>query len=297
MTLDKIKNAGYIGIKKMLISLGMDNSPDFLIIGAQKAGTVSLKYYLDQHPLLRSARKEVSFFSNNNYFKGLDYYRQFFPIRFSRKYKIFEKTPEYIFIPETAERIHKFNENIKLILLLRNPVDRAYSEWNHFIKYYNRTDGHDKDRLIVGLIEKYGSDGSMKMREFLNADMYMNFNDYINEEISSIKRGEFRYAPSFVRRGMYAEQIKNYYRFFPKEQLLIIESSELKKNKLETLDIITDFLEIPRFDFKSVDLKDAHRSEYGGKRMDEVSRDILREFYDPYNEDLFRLLGKRYDWG
>ena len=292
----RIKNIVYSTVKSFLIKFGMNNLPDFLIIGAQKAGTVALKYYLDQHPQLRSASKEVSFFSNNNYYKGYDHYKVFFPLRFSKKVKLFEKTPEYIFIPWTAERIYKYNKNIKMILILRDPVDRAYSEWNHFIKYYNNNEGYDRNKLIDDYISRYGLKRSKKMIDFLTAKSYITFNDYIKEEIETINRNEFRIAPNFVRRGMYSEQIKRYYKLFPKSQLLIIESSELRKNKKVVLNMITDFLKISRFDYDRIDLQDAHKSKYNDNKIDNESKMILKIFYKPYNEDLYALLEKRYDW-
>src|SRR4051812_46716716 len=105
-------------------------SPDFIIIGVQKGGTSSLFEYLKQHPNIKtSVVKEVHYY-DSDYKKGMKWYRSFFPLNEKNKKIIYgEASPYYFFHPLVPERIYKDNPNIKLILLLRDPVDRAYSHY------------------------------------------------------------------------------------------------------------------------------------------------------------------------
>jgi len=107
--------------------------PDLIIIGAKRCGTTSLYQYLGEHPCIsRSTKDNVGFF-NNNFELGLDYYRSFFPVKPRNKCKkhiTFEVTTSYIQESKTAKRIFKTLPKVKLLAMVRNPVDRAYSEYN-----------------------------------------------------------------------------------------------------------------------------------------------------------------------
>ncbi|HEY9295730.1 MAG TPA: sulfotransferase domain-containing protein, partial [Phormidium sp.] len=107
--------------------------PDFIIIGAQKCGTTSLYEYLIQHPqILAASKKEVHFF-DLNFAKGVDWYRQQFkPV--SQKSITGEASPYYIFHPLVPQRIYQLFPQVKLIVLLRNPVERAISHYYHEVR-------------------------------------------------------------------------------------------------------------------------------------------------------------------
>jgi hypothetical protein len=108
------------------------HAPDFIIIGAQKSGTSSLHYYLDQHPdFCASSEKELHYFNRHVHFgKPLAEYEANF--RSFRKKKHFESTPAYIYHPGALDLIKKTYPEIKLIAVLRDPVKRSYSAWNHY---------------------------------------------------------------------------------------------------------------------------------------------------------------------
>ncbi|MDX1620818.1 MAG: sulfotransferase [Nitriliruptorales bacterium] len=104
--------------------------PDFLIVGAQRAGTTSLFNYLSASPdIYPSAVKEIHFF-DNNYAKGRLWYRSFFPLgaRSSTK-RTGEATPYLLFHPSAPDRVEAVIPDVHVIVLLRNPVDRAYSHY------------------------------------------------------------------------------------------------------------------------------------------------------------------------
>ena len=104
-----------------------DQLPDFIIIGAQRCGTSSLYRYLSKHPdVTLNKIKEVHYFSTR-FFMGLEWYKTHFP----KKGFTGEGSPYYFFHPLSPQRIHEALPNVKLILMLRNPVDRAYSHFWH----------------------------------------------------------------------------------------------------------------------------------------------------------------------
>ena len=117
--------------------------PDFFVIGAGRTGTTSLFHYLDQHPsIVKSAYDELGYF-DVNFHLGLNWYRSLFPSKITKfislqKTKAFltyDVTPSYVRRPWTAQRIHSVFPNSKLIVVLRNPVDRCYSLYYQSTKY------------------------------------------------------------------------------------------------------------------------------------------------------------------
>ena len=118
--------------------------PDFIIIGAMKSGT-SILYnkFLSQHPCIqRATKKEIHFF-DNKYSKGILWYKSHFPtlkeknnfkVKNSQNMLIGEASPFYIFYPHTARRVYEVLPKVKLIAILRNPVDRAYSHYHHIVR-------------------------------------------------------------------------------------------------------------------------------------------------------------------
>lgn len=111
--------------------------PSFLGIGAERSGSTWLYLLLKEHPkvYMSEKRKEIHFF-DRNYQKGLEWYEDFFPDEQSAiDYQaIGEITPEYLSCPECAERMAALDSVQKLILILRNPVDRAYSQYGHTVR-------------------------------------------------------------------------------------------------------------------------------------------------------------------
>lgn len=102
-------------------------------IGAPKAGTSWIARCLDEHPEIAIPKKEINFF-NKNYEKGLDYYHQFFK-NFPKSYKaVGEFSPNYLCDPRAAKRIFEYNPDIRLIVILRNPIDRAFSHFLHEVR-------------------------------------------------------------------------------------------------------------------------------------------------------------------
>ena len=108
------------------------------IIGTQRGGTTSLFSFLSQLQEVRSANvKEVKFFSHDALFeRGVDWYKRQFrytiPEVLRRPPVVLDATPEYMYYPDAVARIHAYNPDAKIIVVLREPVSRAYSHWSMF---------------------------------------------------------------------------------------------------------------------------------------------------------------------
>ena len=140
--------------------------PTFLVIGAQKSGTTSLVHYLAAHPQVYARTDELHFF-DRYYERGLDWYSS----QFEDAAAVGESSPEYMFRPEVAPRIAADLPGVKLVAILRDPVDRAYSQYWH-----NRTRGHEplsfEDALAAepdraSDLERYGYVGRGRYAEQL----------------------------------------------------------------------------------------------------------------------------------
>ena len=194
---------------------GFNRKVDFVVAGVKKAGTTALDAYLREHPeICMGDIKEVHFFDEDEHFSGRrpDYrvYHAFFSPRPSHKL-LGDATPSDMYWPHGRERIHAYNPAMKFILLLRNPVERAYSEWN-----INRGKGNEK----------------------------LSFWDALQSESERLRdpTPNERRRFAYVGRGRYAAQIEDIWRYFPREQTLILKSEALLQRPQETLDAICAFL-------------------------------------------------------
>ena len=264
------------------------HSPDFLIIGAQKSGTTSLHYYLNQHPnLTGSYPKELHYFNRDIHFnKSFGEYKKHFRGIKKKDTLLFEATPAYIYHPGSAELIKKHLPNTKLIVILRNPVQRAYSAWNHYSQFFEAEPGvrkvFDETPRTEGnyLHELY----------FKNREVFPTFRECIEIELDLIEKGK-GYEPALLRRGVYIDQLKNYWNYFSKDQVMIIGFRDLTEKKKETLQKIEKFLNIPQYDWDNLIDEPKNVREYKEK-INEEDRVLLEKFYSEYNLQLEKEVGK-----
>jgi hypothetical protein len=213
---------------------------NFLIVGAQKGGTTALAKFLSTHPQICIAPvKEVHFFDyDQNYLRDgtpwlgvpkelscpahsnsnptpQDLYHSFFP-NYDNQIAVGEATPIYMYFPWIAERLKAYNPRMKLIILLRNPIDRAYS-------HYQMERARGWEWLPFSLAIRI---------EALR--LYLAKHD--SSERSSLR------THSYCDRGFYSRQIHNLQRYFPKEQMLILLNEDLQNNHSQTLQRVYQFL-------------------------------------------------------
>jgi hypothetical protein len=202
---------------------------DFLIVGVQKGGTTILDSYLRQHPnICMGKRKEIHFFDNEARFAAdiidYDYYHALFD-RQPEHLLVGESTPIYSYWKPSPKRIWQYNKKIKLILLLRNPVERAYSHWNKETLNYQESKG--------GVVEQLSFyDALINEKERCKTALPLQHRIY-----------------SYIDRGFYTQQIDRLLHYFPEQQILILKSEALKYHTEATLAKIYSFLEItiPKF--------------------------------------------------
>ena len=273
----RVKRAYTIRRLCRLATAPLRTLPDFLIIGAQKCGTTFLYQFLAQHPRVKSAfLKEVHYF-DLNFGKGNNWYRSNFPLqmRNTRTYVTGEASPYYLFHPHAAERASMVVPDAKLIVLLRNPVDRAYSHYQHQVK---RVTGEARETLAF-------EEAIEAEDRILPAEMRRMHQD------KSYKSSSHR-TRSYLTRGRYVDQLLVWSGFFPRRQMLVLKSEDLFDDTTNALERVLDFLEIPHWTPETYSIP--NKREYTG--VDPFVRQRLDEYYEPYNQRLYEYLGVDFGW-
>lgn len=271
---------------------------DFMLIGTQKGGTTSLHEYLCQHPgCLGSRLKEPMFFLypcvyslGMPWYKKLWLYPQAFPKRPSNCL-LFESSTWYSYWYEVPGKLFKYNPALKFIFLLRNPIERAFSQYNMLIR-------RDKKQLLY---EYHLFNEEYNVEEFVDQLLDISaypFAYWARLEMERFSGGEntpSHLLPDFLHRGIYCTQLERYYEYFPKEQILILESNDLKKKRTETLCRIENFLKIPHIDWNALDIEEKHVSRYFSPFPKEIRKE-LQSFYAPYNRKIYEMTGQDFNW-
>jgi len=255
--------------------------PNFLIIGSQRAGTSSLFSYLRNHPaVVPSYVKEVHYF-DRNYQRGVGWYRSFFPTVLYREAlrrrtglepAIGEATPGYIFHALAPERVALLLPNVRLIVLLRNPVDRAYSSYWH-----RRAQGLEDLPSFEEAIAKEPRRLEGDDSQTLDGDDYT----------SSARR-----LHSYLTRGIYADQLTKWFGLFPRDQFLIERSEDFFTEPAAVMKRVCAFLELPDLNLSDYRI---HNPLSSG-RMEPGTRRDLAEYFLPHNLRLYELIGRDLAW-
>lgn len=234
---------------------------DFIICGTQKGGTTALNAYLRDHPdICLPDKKEVHFFDDEDAFVSntpdyFKYHALFEPKNDNQL--IGEATPIYMYWHEAPRRIWEYNPNIKLIVLLRNPIERAYSHWN--------------------------------MMQIKNMDDSSFWHAIQNEQERSRSALPLQHRVySYIDRGFYLEQLRRLWMYFPKHQVLVIKNEHLKNQPNETLQVVCDFLGVTPF--QSIEPKNKHSRPYTST-MSEKEKKHLRFIFEYEIREIERVLG------
>jgi hypothetical protein len=260
--------------------------PDFLIIGTQRGGTTSLYNYLIARPGVGPAMvKELHFF-DKKFNKGLLWYRAHFPSSIQKNYfqlthkQAFvtgEASAYYLFHPHAPKRVAKVLPLVKLIVMLRNPIDRAYSQYNFEVDLGRETlpfeEALDREEERI----------SKEREKILEDESYVSF-DYS------------RY--SYVARGIYVDQLQTWMKLFPKEQFLMLKSEDFYANPVEALEHTSKFLNLPELEThekkKNYKLHNYNTTPY--PTMNPATRKRLAEYFEPHNARLYEQLGVNFGW-
>jgi Sulfotransferase domain len=253
--------------------------PDFLIIGAQKAGTTALYAYLREHPAITGPPwKEVSYF-DRHFWRGTAWYRGNFPnklyLRGVRARSgvgpiVGEASPSYLFHPFAPARVAELLPDARLIALVRDPVHRALSHYHHEVALGRESlpfeEAVDReDERMDGELERMRDP-----RYFSHA--WWNF--------------------TYLSRGRYAEQLERWLEHIPRERLLVLPSEDLLERPHEAYSQVLRFLDAPPH--KLASYPRIFVRDY--PEMDLRTRGILREHFAEQNRRLYELLGRDLGW-
>lgn len=248
--------------------------PSLLIIGAQKSGTTSLFSYLVQHPdVLASLRKEVHYF-DFNYDRGVTWYRAHFPYAHQLRNGTLtlDASPYYLAHPLVPQRAARLLPDIKLIALLRNPVDRALSHYQHEVR------GGRESLPFADAIDR-------------ESERLAGEEDRLRDEPGYYSLNHHRY--SYTRRGLYIEQLRRWMEYFPRSQLLVLQSEWLFREPLAAIARVHHFLGLPPH---PLDLDRPLRQGNYDRTMSPELRARLATYFEPYNRELYQWLGEEFDW-
>ena len=242
--------------------------PNFIIIGTGKSGTTSLYNYLTQHPQVLPAIKKEIYFWSRYFDKGIDWYLAHFPpIPEETKFLTGEATPTYINSWHTPERLFSFFPKIKLILILRNPVDRAVSHYYHEVR--SKMENKSLSEVIYSQLERL-----QKIPESSLQEAYWNDISY------------------YVSYGVYVEFIKKWMTLFPREQFLILNSKDFYQEPETTMQKVFTFLDLPKHQ-----LKNYQKFNFGYyPNIPPSIYSILSDYFKPYNQKLEEYLGMKFNW-
>lgn len=255
--------------------------PDFLVIGAQRAGTTTLYHYLVRHPSIGGAvlDKEIHFF-DLAYVEGIDHYRAAFPLRSSLaraerrtgvRHLVGEATPYYLFHPLVPERVARDLPDVKLLAVLRDPVDRAWSQYRHEVDlgYEDLSFGEAIDReerRLAGEEERLVTEAGSVSFEHQHH--------------------------SYVARGRYAEQLERWYARFPRERLLLVRAEDLFQEPGPVFERVLRFLGVAAW-------HPAAWRPYNAASVTTMApqtRERLRAYFAPWNARLSELTGTDFGW-
>src|SRR4051794_13984507 len=225
---------------------------DFIVAGVQKAGTTALHYFLAKHPHIALPRDQaLHFFDKQEHFEGAPDYGILHG-NFDGGWRwrtAGEVTADYVYYSPALERIARYNPDMKLIISLRNPTDRAFSHWN-----MRRAKGREP-------------------LEFLDA---------IKRDQEQIGSGTLR-GNAHLERGFYASQLERVFDFFPREQVLLIKYEDFRRDYAQTINRLFDFLEVRRL--TNLKNKEQNTGPYQRKITAE-EREYVSALFD---EEIYRL--------
>lgn len=258
--------------------------PDFLILGAAKCGTTTLYAYLEKSPHVAWSIRKETFFFDRTFHRGLSWYRAFFPFESERRrvlaagggpYLVGEGTPDYLFHPHAARRAKSVLPEAKLVVILRNPVDRAYSFYRHQIQRVA------EPLTFEEAVEREEERLAGELERMLRDERYAS---------------DARQNHSYVTRGRYLEQIERWLEHYPRERMLVLLMDDLVARPAETVRSMTDFLGLPEIDTGNAGKPIRALESVKLAPMSSTVRERLVEYFRPHNARLEAFLGRELDW-
>ena len=271
--------------------------PQAIGIGAKKSGTGALNFFLGGHPAVPTCRKKEKHFWDQNANLGVSWYRNSMPV--SSQYQLtFEKSPSY-FVGESfpAAMARDVSPELKLVLIIRDPVKRAISDYVHVTKLF--------PNLKRTHVSKPGHK-PLYPHKNVKYIVYPKFENSVLLPNKSVMANN-----AFIFTGMYSEHVRNWLKVFPLEQIFIIDGEKFVKEPLPILQDLENFLGLPKYFDESSLYFDKSKGFYclakpkkkcptgKGRKHPDIRNNVLKKLYDfyrPYNEELERLTNRTYSW-
>jgi hypothetical protein len=254
--------------------------PDYLIIGSTKCGTTSLHGWLNEHPFVAETTKEIHFF-NMNYDRGADWYRCHFPYETEREqfarehgrpYLIGEGTASYLAHYWTPQRVAKLVPDARLVVSLRDPADRAHSQYHYF--------------------RRRGSEPAETFEEALDLEAERLAGHEEHEIAEPYFHSWQVYRWGYHRTSRYAEHLERWFEVFPREQFLFLSFDEIVASPQRALDKVHTHVGLPAHEH--TDLPVLNSGSY--RPMAEETRERLNAYFAPHNRRLYELTGIDFGW-
>ncbi|XP_028395279.1 heparan sulfate glucosamine 3-O-sulfotransferase 5-like [Dendronephthya gigantea] len=267
--------------------------PNVIIIGVKKGGTRALLEMIKLHPQICSCGPEIHYF-DRHYAKGIEWYRNRMPLCYENEITI-EKTPSYFVTSGVAKSVFEYskrlNKTLKLLVIVRDPTKRAISDYTQVLS-------HARNAFKPSFKES-------ALRQEIDG------RPYVNSRWGAIKI------------GVYAKHLKRWYRYFQPSQIHIVSGEALIKKPFDEIKKVEEFLNLPPFirpeHFVYNETKGFYCTDRGigqlntsmnstnlrclgsskGRLHIAVSNEterVLREYYKPFNEELYRLIGRNFGW-
>lgn len=254
------------------------------IVGAQKAGTTALHSYLAQHPMIIGGDcKELGFFSREMLFNsGLHCYRSMFPISIRGTHAL-DATPEYMYYSKSAGRMHDYKPDAKIIMLLREPVSRAYSAFNMYQQCAQQ-------EWFRKRIQYANADARAFFNPLVEGKVKPEIGYFLDSELKIIRGEAEGEEPGLIRRGIYAPQLERFISLFGRENVLVAFSDELRREPENFVAKVFDFIEIEPIRNLQYPSKNVRKYSSDSAAVKEIVRCVGNLYEEDKNE-----LKEKYD--
>ncbi|XP_072168209.1 heparan sulfate glucosamine 3-O-sulfotransferase 1-like [Diadema setosum] len=292
--------------------------PDALIIGTKKCGTSTLKDFIAFHPQIAAADFEAHYYDNKR-FMGFDWFLEQMPYALPNQL-IVEKTPRYFVYPGVQERIRKeLASNVKLIVIFRDPVVRAVSDYTHIIFKRYMTE-KQKRSLDSDVLKPTLTPKQAEMRRKVKAEEAVFFRKYPNydnigdtfEESVLTDSGEIDTSSAIIDTGIYVKYVRKWLQYFPSKQFLFLDGDLLISDPVKVVAQVEEFLGVDPYFTPEHFLFSAEKgffclsqpmyacmkSAKGRPHLPVSDSTIekLKRFYEPYNVELVKLLNQTFSF-
>jgi len=242
-----------------------------VIVGVKRAGTRRLYANLLKHPRCFAAvEKEIDYFSEHAH-RSVAWYRSRFPLRrrvLRRGGHVLEVSPSYLPDPSALRRMKLVVPRTRIIVLLRDPVSRAFAHYEH---------------QRVRFAESRG------FEEAVAAELR---NNTFPAKLGVALTADAKPMLGYVSRGYYALQLELLLKVYTRNRVLVIDSAKLLEDASAVCERVFDFMGLDSFDVKA----ETRNRDFYQEKIDPRLADRLREHYRPYDEMLEEMLGQSFSW-